>query len=146
MSCGSDARDIPHFDIEIAFDERVLSAWRQHSHNTSRDFSWMIEARLAAQRRVADRLGLRVTELEHFQRVLKFAGAEDLCRLGEKSKAIKLLGEGFGAAPSLTAQLRAIVRLCEPNPLMKWRKRRRQQRAAKSYGTLIIPAGVNHPS
>ncbi|HET6890222.1 MAG TPA: glycosyltransferase family 2 protein, partial [Pyrinomonadaceae bacterium] len=75
---------------DFAFDERVLSAWRQHTHNTSRDFWWMIEARLAAQRRVAERMGLSATELEHFQRVLKFTGAEDLCRLGEKSKAIKL--------------------------------------------------------
>lgn len=123
---------------DFAFDEQVLSAWRQHGSNTSRDFPWMIEARLAAQRRVAERMGLSVTELEHFQRILKFAGAEDLCRLGEKSKAIKLLQESFGAAPSTTAKLRAIVRLCEPNPLMRWRKRRRQKRAATSYGPLII--------
>lgn len=123
---------------DFAFDERVLSAWRQHAHNTSRDFSWMIEARLAAQRRVAERMGLSATELEHFQRVLKFAGAEDLCRLGEKSKAIKLLQESFGAAPSISSKLRAIARLCEPNPLMKWRKRRRQTKVKEHYGSLIV--------
>jgi alpha-1,3-rhamnosyltransferase len=123
---------------DFAFDDRVLSAWRQHAHNTSRDFTWMIEARLAAQRRVADRMGLSVTELEHFQRVLKFAGAEDLCRLGEKSKAIKLLRESFGAAPSTSSKVRAIARLCEPNLLMRWRKRRKQSRAVETYGSLII--------
>ena len=123
---------------DFAFDERALSAWRQHARNTSRDFSWMIEARLAAQRRVAERMALSADELEHFQRVLKFAGAEDLCRLGEKSKAVKLLRESFRGAPSTSSKLRAIARLCEPNPLMRWRKRRRQERAAKSYGTLII--------
>lgn len=123
---------------DFDFDERVLSAWRQHGSNTSRDFPWMIEARLAAQRRVAERMGLNAGELEYFQRVLKFAGAEDLCRLGEKSKAFKLLRESFGAAPSTTAQVRAIVRLCEPTPLMKWRKRRRQNQATRSYGSLIV--------
>lgn len=123
---------------DFAFDERVLSAWRQHGSNTSRDFSWMIEARLEAQRRVSDRLGLSSTELEHFQNVLRFAGAEDLCRLGEKGKALKLLRQSIGAAPSPAARLRAIARVCEPNSVMRWRKRRKQKQAARSYGPLII--------
>jgi alpha-1,3-rhamnosyltransferase len=123
---------------DFGFDARVLSAWRQHGHNTSRDFSWMIEARLEAQRRVAERMGLSAAELEHFQRVLKFAGAEDLCRLGEKAKAIKLLRQSFGAGPSALSRLRVLARLCAPDSLMKWRRRRKQTRAAERYGPLII--------
>lgn len=123
---------------DFAFDPRVLSAWRQHAHNTSRDFSWMIEARLEAQRRVAAQMGLSSDELEHFQSVLRFAGAEDLCRLGEKAKGFTLLRQSIGAAPSTSAWLRAIARLCEPNSLMRWRKRRRQIRAMQHYGSLIV--------
>jgi alpha-1,3-rhamnosyltransferase len=123
---------------DFAFDPRVLSAWRQHRHNTSRDFSWMIDARLAAQRRVADRLGLSAEELERFQLILQFAGAEDLLRLGEKSKAFKLLCHSLGGAPSTTTLLRTLVRLSVPYSLIKWHKKRKQAQAAQRYGTLII--------
>ncbi len=123
---------------DFAFDPHVLSAWRQHGRNTSRDFSWMIDARLAAQRRVADRLGLSAGELERFQRVLKFAGAEDLLRLGEKSKAFKLLRQSFGDAPSTASLLKALARLCVPYSLIKWHKKREQGRAAERYGPLIV--------
>jgi alpha-1,3-rhamnosyltransferase len=123
---------------DFAFDPQVLSAWRQHGHNTSRDFSWMIDARLAAQRRVAARLGLSETELEHFQGVLRFAGAEDLLRLGEKAKAVKLLRQGLGGAPSTVSLLRSLARLLVPYSLMKWRRKRKQALAAERYGPLII--------
>jgi alpha-1,3-rhamnosyltransferase len=123
---------------DFAFDPRVLSAWRQHGHNTSQDFFWMIEARLAAQRRVADRLGLSAGELERFQRVLQFAGAEDLLRLGEKSKAFKLLRQSVGGAPSTVSLLRPLARFCLPYSLVKWHKKRKQGRAAERYGPLII--------
>ena len=122
---------------DFAFDPRVLSAWRQHGHNTSRDFSWMIDARLAAQRRVASRLGLAAEELERFQLILQFAGAEDLLRLGEKSKALKLLRHSLGGAPSTTSLLRTFVRLGVPYSLIKWHKKRKQERAAERYGLLI---------
>ena len=123
---------------DFAFDPRVLSAWRQHGHNTSRDFSWMIDARLAAQRRVADRLGLNATELEHFQRVLQFAGAEDLLRLGEKTKAVKLLRQSLTGAPYTASLLRPLARLCLPYSLIKCHKKRKQGRAARRYGPLNI--------
>jgi alpha-1,3-rhamnosyltransferase len=123
---------------DFAFDPRVLSAWRQHGHNTSRNFSWMIDARLAAQRRVADRLGLSAAQLQRFQRTLQFAGAEDLLRLGEKSKAIKLLRQSFTGAPSAVALLKTLARLCLPYSLIKWHKRRKQRSAAARYGPLII--------
>ena len=123
---------------DFAFDPRVFSAWRQHGHNTSRDFSWMIDARLAAQRRVADRMGLSAEELERFQRISQFAGAEDLLRLGEKSKAFKLLRQNFAGAPSAAAWLRSLVRLCVPYSVIKWHKKRKQGRAAERYGPLIM--------
>ncbi|MFN2509874.1 MAG: glycosyltransferase family 2 protein [Pyrinomonadaceae bacterium] len=123
---------------DFAFDPRVLSAWRQHGYNTSQDFSWMIEARMAAQRRVANRLGLSAAELEHFQRVLQFAGAEDLLRLGEKSKAFKLLRQSLRGAPSTASLLKPLARLCLPYSLIKWHRKRSQGRAVQRYGPLII--------
>jgi alpha-1,3-rhamnosyltransferase len=123
---------------DFAFDPRVLSAWRQHGHNTSRDFSWIIDARLAAQRRVADRLGLSAEELERLQRASQFAGAEDLLRVGEKSKAFDLLRRSFTGAPSTVSLLKTFLRLGVPYPLIKWHKKRKQRSAADRYGPLII--------
>lgn len=123
---------------DFAFDPRVLSAWRQHGHNTSRDFSWMIEARLAAQRRVADLLGLSAGELERLQLASQFAGAEDLLRLGEKAKAFNLLRQSVGGAPSTVSLLRTLARLLVPYSFIKWHKNRKQIRASDRYGPLIM--------
>ncbi len=123
---------------DFAFDPRVLSAWRQHGYNASRDFPWMIEARLAAQRRVAERIGLNAEELAHYQKVLTFAGAEDLCRLGEKASAFKLMGPGLRGAPSIGARMRLLVRFCEPAAVLKWRRKQKKVRALKRYGKLIV--------
>src|SRR5205085_6926575 len=123
---------------EFAFDPRVLSAWRRHSANTSRDFVWMIEARLAAQQSAAEHLHLSDDELRRFQRALNFAGAEDLLRLGDKRMALKFLRRGLGGAPSSAALARVALRLVAPYSLVKWRKRRTSERAARRYGTLTV--------
>ena len=123
---------------DFAFDPRVLSAWRYHGLNTSGDFSWMIEARLAAQRRVASRIGLSPNELAQYQRVLTFAGAEDLCRLGKKAEAIRLFRTGLRGAPSMLARMRLVARLLEPGVMLKWRRKHKQKQATERYGALII--------
>ncbi|HST53304.1 MAG TPA: glycosyltransferase [Pyrinomonadaceae bacterium] len=121
---------------EFAFDPRVLSAWRGHGANTSRDFVWMIEARLAAQREAAEQLGLSGDELRRYQRALCFAGAEDLLRLGDKKGALKFLRRGLGGSPSVKALARVALRLVAPYSLVRRRKRRTAERAARRYGTL----------
>ena len=122
---------------EFAFDPRVLSAWRRHGTNTSRDFVWMIEARLEAQRNAAPHLGLGPGELSAFARRLNFAGAEDLLRLGDKRAALRYLRRGLGGAPSASALARVALRLLAPYSLFERRRRRRRARAAGRYaGTL----------
>jgi alpha-1,3-rhamnosyltransferase len=121
---------------EFAFDPRTLSAWRRHTSNTSRDFVWMIEARLDAQRSVAGSLGLGDEELRRYQRALNFAGAEDLLRLGDKARALRFLRRGLGGAPSTVALARALLRLLAPYSLTRWRKRRTAERAARHHGNV----------
>jgi alpha-1,3-rhamnosyltransferase len=118
---------------EFAFDPRVLSAWRRHGSNASGDFVWMIEARLEAQRNVAAHLNLGPDELERFQRVLNFAGAEDLLRLGDKKAALKFLRRSVRGAPSARALARVALRLVAPRSLVEWRRRRRRESAARRY-------------
>ena len=123
-------------DGEFAFDPRVLSAWRRHGSNTSRDFVWMIEARLEAQRNAAAHLGLSPAELGRYQRALNFAGAEDLLRLGDKGAALRFLRRGLSGAPSARALARVAARLLTPYSLIEQRNRRRRARASRRYGKL----------
>jgi alpha-1,3-rhamnosyltransferase len=120
-------------DGDFAFDARVLSAWRRHGTNTSGDFVWMIEARLEAQRNAAAQLQLSPAQLERYQRILNFTGAEDLLRLGDKRAALKYLRRGLRAAPNASALARVALRLLTPYALVQRRKRRKQTSAAKRY-------------
>lgn len=123
---------------EFAFDPRVLSAWRRHGSNASRDFVWMIEARLDAQANVAAHLKLSGEELRRYRRALEFAGAEDLLRLGDKAQALKFLRRGFGGAPSPAALARVFLRLLAPHALVEWRRRRTRESASRRYGRLTV--------
>lgn len=118
---------------EFAFDARVLSAWRRHGANTSRDFVWMIEARLEAQRNAAAQLGLGPEELARYQRALNFAGAEDLLRLGDKRTALSFLRRGFAGAPDARSLARVALRLVTPYSFVERRRLRRQANAVKRY-------------
>jgi alpha-1,3-rhamnosyltransferase len=122
---------------EFAFDPRVLSAWRRHGTNTSRDFAWMIEARLEAQRNAAAHLKLGREELERYQRALNFSGAEDLLRLGDKRAALTFLRRGLRGVPSARALARVALRLVTPYSLVKRRNSRRRTSAALRYGEMM---------
>jgi hypothetical protein len=121
---------------EFAFDARALSAWRRHGSNTSRDFVWMIEARLEAQRNAAARLRLSAEELARYQRALNFSGAEDLLRLGDKRAALGFLRRGLTGAPGARSLARVALRLVTPYSLFKRRARLRQATAAGRYGKI----------
>jgi glycosyltransferase involved in cell wall biosynthesis len=122
---------------EFAFDSNVLSAWRQHTTNTSRDTGWMIEARLDSLREVSEVLKLNADDLNHFQRVLQFAGGEDLLRVGNKKQSLSFLRQGWGSG-SAAARARVILRLLAPYSFIRWRMRRRQTRSARHYGPLPL--------
>ena len=124
-------------DGEFAFDPRVLSAWRRHGSNTSRDFVWMIEARLEAQRNAAPHLRLGDEQLARYQRGLNFAGAEDLLRLGDKRAALNFLRRGLAGAPSARALARVALRLLTPYSLVERRRRLRQATAARRYAQTL---------
>jgi alpha-1,3-rhamnosyltransferase len=131
-------------DGEFAFDPRVLSAWRRHGTNTSRDFVWMIEARLEAQRNAAPHLGLTREQLARYQRALNFSGAEDLLRLGDKRAALKYLRRGISGTPSASALARVALRFLTPYSLVERRRLQRQASAARRYRNLSDEEGRIH--
>ena len=128
---------------EFAFDSRVLSAWRRHGANTSRDFVWMIEARLEAQRNAAQHLGLNEKELGRYQRALNFAGAEDLLRLGDKRAALGFLRRGLSGAPNVRSLARVALRLVTPYTLVERRRLHRQMNALSRYGKISDEGLIN---
>ncbi|MDD5542175.1 MAG: glycosyltransferase [Acidobacteriia bacterium] len=125
-------------DGEFAFDPRVLSAWRWHESNTSRDTLWMLEARLAAQRSAAEYLHLNSAQLQSAQRALRFAVAEDLLRLGKKFSALQCLRQGWRGAPSAAALGRILFRFILPSIWVRRRREGQQGRAQRRYGQLPL--------
>jgi alpha-1,3-rhamnosyltransferase len=121
---------------DFAFDPRLLSVWRRHGSNTSHDTAWMLEARLAAQQEAAAHLNMSADQLHLSQNALRFAGAEDLLRLGRKTEALKFLRQGWHGAPSKIALVRVFLRLLAPSSLTRWRRQHKQARAAQRYCAL----------
>jgi len=120
----------------FAFDPQVLSAWRRHSSNVSWDQALMLEEQLQAQRKAALRFGLTDRQLEDLQRATRFSRAEDFLRVGQKSRALRLLVRNWRGANSPRATARMFLRLLIPNSFMRGRARVHQRRAHERYGTL----------
>jgi alpha-1,3-rhamnosyltransferase len=123
-------------DGEFAFDARVLSAWRRHGTNVSWDQRLMLEEQLLAQRKAAVRFGLTDREIEDLQKATRFSRAEDFLRVGQKSRALRLLVQNLRGAHSPRATARMFLRLLIPNSFMRGRAHVRQRRARARYGTL----------
>jgi alpha-1,3-rhamnosyltransferase len=120
----------------FAFDPQVLSAWRRHSSNVSRDQTLMLEEQLQAQRKAALRFGLTDRQIEDLQRATRFGRAEDFLRVGQKSRALSLMMHNFRGVNSPRTTARMLLRLLIPNPIMRWRTRVLHRKAFERYGTL----------
>jgi alpha-1,3-rhamnosyltransferase len=120
----------------FAFDPAILSAWRRHSSNVSWDQTLMLEEQLQAQRNAALRFGLTDSEIEKLQRATRFRRAEDFLRVGQKSKAVRLITQNLRGIDSPRATARILLRLLIPNSFMRGRARVRARKAQERYGTL----------
>lgn len=123
---------------DFAFDPRVLSAWRQHGYNTSRNLTFMIDACLEAQSQVRERLGIRAEELRASQMALKWRFAEVFIRGGYRREGLALMLDNLRGAPSLASIARMVTRLVAPRPLLRWRRHLIKWRANKRYGPLRL--------
>jgi hypothetical protein len=122
----------------FAFDPQILSAWRRHDSNVSRDQRLMLEEQLQAQREAALRFGLTNEEVAELQRATRFNRAEDFLRVGEKSQALSLMMHNLRGVNSPRATARMLLRLLIPNSFMRGRARVRQRKASEHYGTIDV--------
>jgi hypothetical protein len=125
-------------DGDFAFDPRVLSAWRQHERNTSINLVMMMEEKLAAQQETAAVLGVTSQDLDRFHTLARFRSAQELMRQGQKSKATSLAFRNLRGLSSAREALRMSLGLIAPNPLLRWNRMRRQQRATAQYGKIEV--------
>lgn len=123
-------------DGAFAFDPRILSAWRQHAHNTSRNLRMMSGEKLAAQRIVAPQLGISDTELDRMNALANFRSAQEFVRAGDKLLALRLTWENRRGIPSPAAFARMAASLVLPHRLMRRHKERLRRIARERYGTL----------
>lgn len=123
---------------EFAFDRRVLSAWREHGYNTSRNLSLMLREKLAAQQRVAAELGLGAAELAKFQTLARFRSAQEFMRRGEKLEALKLASRNLRGAQTSREAFKFVSGMLTPHRLLRWRRSRARERASARYGSLQI--------
>ena len=121
---------------EFAFDARILSAWRQHDYNTSRNLALMLDERLKAQARAAAQLGLSARELSRYQSFARFRSAQEFMRQGHKLMALKLLLTNLRGIPSATEAARLAAGLVVPHTLLRRRRARQRERASSRYGSL----------
>lgn len=99
---------------DFAFDPQILSAWRDHGYNTSKDQLMMLNEVIGAQDRNIAEFGVDRAELEDIQTVTKFMYARDLLQHGEKIEAIKLAKDNWRGARSNRELLAFFTRLWLP--------------------------------
>lgn len=132
-------------EAEFAFDARVLSAWRVHGENASRDFTFMMDEWLDAQRRAASAVRMSASELARAQHALGWMCAENFARRGERTRAASLAWRHSGGAPSAASAAKMLARLVVPPFLVARRARQRRENAAERYGSLaeLMRAGTD---
>jgi len=122
----------------FAFDPQILSAWRQHGANASRNQAFMLDEQLRAQREAALRFGFTIEQVEDLQRTTRFSRAEDFLRVGQKLHALGLMLHNLRGANSPRATTRMLLRLLVPDSFMRRRARRRQLKTYERYGAIEI--------
>jgi alpha-1,3-rhamnosyltransferase len=123
---------------EFAFDSQVLSAWRQHRFNKSRNLDFMLAECLKAQRQAVGSLNITIEELAKAGAELKWRYAADFVKAGQKRKAIELVCFNLKGSPSYTSVARMILAMVLPQPALRWRRKSSRLRAMKCYGSVQV--------
>jgi len=114
---------------EFAFDPAVLSVWRDHSSNTSKDVDMLMDEVIAALRRNRDILRLTDEELHSAESRVRFHRARVMLQHGYKADAARLAVKNSHGASSLGEIASFWARMCVPMPLVRWRRSGRRSRS-----------------
>jgi len=121
---------------DFAFDEQVLSVWRQHGYNTSKDLLLMLKEVLEAQQRNSNLLGVSENELNRAQSATKFRYARDLLQHGSKKQAWELARENWRGANTNLELAKFLVRLGVPMAVVEAKRRLKKENYSKRFDKL----------
>ena len=107
---------------DFAFDPQILSVWREHGHNTSKDLQMMVKEVLTAQQRHAPGLNVSEVELERIQTRTKFKYAKEFLQHGNKGTAMNLAKDSWRGAGSPTQLAKFMLRMMTPMSVVNARR------------------------
>lgn len=123
---------------DFAFDDRILSAWRHHGYNTSKDLLLMLNEVLAAQERNFGLLNVKKSDYEKIRAQTKFRYARDLLQHGEKPQAWRLARESWRGANSNLELAKFLARMIVPMTVVETKRRLKKQKYARRFEKLEI--------
>ena len=112
---------------DFAFDSRVLSVWRQHGYNTSKNLGLMLDEVIEAQNRNIKSLGIGEAELRKIQTETRFRYARDFLQHGDKARALQLAKENWRGASSNAELAKFALRMFVPMSFINFRRSLRRK-------------------
>ncbi len=113
---------------DFAFDPQILSAWRDHGYNTSKNRVMMLTEVLQAQEGYMTELGIDHDELAQIHTKTKFSYARDLLQHGDKIEAMRLAKTSWRGAKSTVQLLKFVLRMAVPMGVVNLRRRMKKTR------------------
>lgn len=106
---------------DFIFDPRILSAWRSHGYNTSRDEEFMVREIVGAIARNADALGLDENELKLVTSRRTIPLIDRYLAEGKRKEAVKLFIGNLRGFPSAGRIFKKAMKLMLPSRLNSMR-------------------------
>jgi alpha-1,3-rhamnosyltransferase len=122
---------------EFAFDNQVLSTWRQHGYNTSKDKLLMLNEVIAAQERNFEVLNVNKNELEKVRSQTKFRYAREFLQNGEKKAAWELAKQNWSGANSKAEIIKFLIRMSVPMFVVEAKRRGKNVNKIEKYQNIL---------
>jgi len=118
---------------DFAFDPQVLSVWRHHSYNTSKDLMMMHRETIDAQNRNFEYLGVSREELDKYQMRIKFRNTKVFLQHGEKREAILLGRESWRSVSSAREAGKSLIQFLLPKSFLQSYKKHKREKQVEAY-------------
>ena len=123
---------------DFAFDSQILSTWRHHGYNTSKDKALMLKEVIEAQQRNFEYLNVSENELKKIQTETEFRYARDFLQSGDKKEALKLAMKSWRGAKSKAEIAKFIVRMFVPMAGVEAKRKLKNADKSRRFEKIII--------
>lgn len=122
----------------FAFDSQILSAWRHHGYNTSKDKALMLKELIEAQQRNFEYLDVDRDELKKIQTDTQFRYARDFLQSGDKKESLKLAIKNWRGAKSGAELGKYILRMLLPMAAVETKRRFNRKDKSKQFENIVL--------